>query len=363
MSDFPQELVAEIKEFIKYDELYYVDYRDSLDEHPEMLQDILRTGHSDNDVYEWWDADTSYIRDDIIKHFSERYSEEFFEENFDTITDIIYDTCSNDPMPQLLKNTRDQNIVIYVGNVWDITIDPVFERKHELSEWDEATIKVGMLLGKSEEFMQNLYLAEEYYDTLELDDFEKFNEQVRKDIMDNHKLWRKYYSIYNEWFWYSDVYVAFRLSASEIADFHECFKSGDKVHLRNGDVWVINNSEWSGWMDSNTFPYEHEPEFILDMNRVYIDSTMKRYPYYAEVCGGEATDWYLKVIESAEVAIETPQDPQQAITEQEAAYDKAYKAWGCTFGDTKMSRHHKTTYINEFPCGTHCLSCGQFWID
>lgn len=103
MHAIAQDLRDKIANHIKYHDLYYVDYRDELD--PENLQKIIDTGSIDFDLYidsdyEW----ESYrsILDDVQKTFD--LSEEFLEENEDELRDIIYTKCSNDPLPDLIKN-------------------------------------------------------------------------------------------------------------------------------------------------------------------------------------------------------------------------------------------------------------------
>lgn len=100
---FSVELRQKIEDHIKFHDLYYVDYRDELDD--ENLQKIIDTGSIDFDLY--IDSDYEYdsyieILKDIEKTFD--LSEEFLEENEDELRDIIYTKCSNDPLPDLIKN-------------------------------------------------------------------------------------------------------------------------------------------------------------------------------------------------------------------------------------------------------------------
>lgn len=103
MTTLTLELRQKIEEYIKFHDLYYVDYRDELDD--ENLQKIIDTGSIDFDLY--IDSDYEYdsyieILKDIEKEFD--LSEEFLEENEDELRDIIYTKCSNDPLPDLIKN-------------------------------------------------------------------------------------------------------------------------------------------------------------------------------------------------------------------------------------------------------------------
>lgn len=96
------ELRQKIEDHIKFHDLYYVDYRDELDD--ENLQKIIDTGSIDFDLIDYDYEYDSYI--EILKDIEKTFdlSEEFLEENEDELRDIIYTKCSNDPLPDLIKN-------------------------------------------------------------------------------------------------------------------------------------------------------------------------------------------------------------------------------------------------------------------
>ena len=109
MQTFTQELRQEIENHIKYAELYYVDYRDELP--TENMQSIIKSGWIDFDAY--INLDYEYesldeIKKDIKKTFD--LSDEFIDENDEEINSIIYNHCSNDPIPDLIKNSGPQPI-------------------------------------------------------------------------------------------------------------------------------------------------------------------------------------------------------------------------------------------------------------
>lgn len=109
MQTFTQELRQEIENHIKYAELYYVDYRDELS--TENMQSIIKSGWIDFDLYVDFYSEAEglhEIKKDIKKTFD--LSDEFMDENDEDITDIIYDKCSNDPLPDLIKNSGPQPI-------------------------------------------------------------------------------------------------------------------------------------------------------------------------------------------------------------------------------------------------------------
>lgn len=325
-------------EAIKFHEIYYVDYRDDMSHlsWDEWLE-LIREWYLERDVTENWDSDITYIVDEAYEalDIDDRDDDDLRDE----IQDLIYEHCSNDPMPQLLRNTRDQNIVHVIGDIDDVELPSEVLDSDEFAEWDLQTFRTGILLGRTLEEMIALFRDEEPWATSE---------------------YRKYYSIHNEGFGYTKLCVAYKMDADDIPKIHTMYQNWDKVALRNWDVGVINNSEWSGWMDTNKFAID--PVFTFDINQCYHDKSMWRYWYYDEVCWGEANDWHLILVEKTEVPLVT-EDPLAAMRAVEAEYEATYKNWGCTLGDTKYDRHRNTKYINEYPCGTHCMDCGHFWID
>jgi hypothetical protein len=107
-----------IIEHIKYTDLYYVDYRDELS--TENLDTILTTGTIESENYMDFDYECDSL-DQIVQGIQDTFEfekfwieddniEDFLEENRDEIRDIIYDTCSNDPLPDLIKNAGSQPI-------------------------------------------------------------------------------------------------------------------------------------------------------------------------------------------------------------------------------------------------------------
>lgn len=330
-----QEQKDKVINAIKYCDMYYVDQWDSLDHlSADQWLELIRDGYLSEDITMNWDTDITWIMDYAYEalDIEDRDNDELREE----IQDLIYEHCSNDPMPQLLRNTRDQNIVHVIGDLNDIELPNDVEYSEEFGEWDLYAFRTGILLWRTLEEMIEMFRSED------------------------NKNWWKYFSVYNEGFGYTKLCVAYRMCADDIPKIHKCFQNGDKVKLRNWDVGVINNSEWSGWMDTNNF--EIDPVFIFDINRCYHDKSMGRYGYYDEVCGDDADHGYIIVTEKAEVPLVT-EDPLASTRAIEAQYEATYRAGWCTFGDTKYDRHRNKKYINEYPCGTHCLDCWQFWID
>lgn len=333
-----QEQKDKIINAIKYCDLYYVDRWDDLSYlSSDQWLELIRDWYLSEDVTMNWDSDFTWI----VRQAEEAIAESFdlTEDVHDEIVDLIYEHCSNDPMKQLLHNTNAQNIVHVLGDLDDVELPNEVEDSEDYGEYDLYTFRAGILLGRTLEDMIAMFKSDEDWSNSE---------------------WRKYYSIYNEAFGYTKLCVAYKMDADDIPNIHTSFSNGDKVKLRNWDVGIINNSEWSGWMDTNKFLVD--PVFTFDINQCYHDKSMGRYAYYDDVCWGEAEHGQIVAIERIAVPLVT-EDPLAHTRALEAEYELAYKNWWCTFGDTKYNRHRNSKYINEYPCGTHCMDCWQFWID
>ena len=111
---------------------------------------------------------------------------------------------------------------------------------------------------------------------------------------------------------------------------------------------------------------KHRVTFPFNRKNLYICRTIK-YGYTHDVCG-MSDDWCSNTTvkflgrSSREIPTTSPTPIAQHL-ELEATYNKTFKNGGCTQGDMDMKRHRNTYYKNEFPCGTHCKDCGNFWID
>lgn len=326
-------------EAIKHCEMYDVCQWDSLDHlSSDHWLELIRNGYLEQDITENWDQDFTWIVNLAYNALDDSIDREDSDILYE-IQDLIYEHCSNDPMDKLLRNTRHQNIVHVIGDLDDVELPSEIEDSEEFGEWDLYAFRSGILLGRTLEDMLHLFRSEDAADCKEF---------------------RKYYSIYNEGFGYTKLCVAYKMDADDIPKIHTMYQNGDVVKLRNWDVGVINNSEGSGWMWTNNFVID--PVFIFDINQCYHDKAMGRYGYYDQVCGDDADHGYIMTVSKAEVPLVT-EDPLAATRAIEAEYEVTYRKGWCTFGDTKYGRHRNTKYINEYPCGTHCLDCWQFFID
>ncbi len=284
--EFSEELVQKIKDHIKHHELIYVDYRDSFDENLDIAQEIIDTGHSDK-ISDWYD-DNPYaldeIRCDIITHFSDEYPEEFFDDYFDTITDIIYDTCSNDPVPDLCKNTgsvpiRLEALSNYEGFRWDYNI-----RDYEYSLDDGFTQIVDLLMLDPQ--------------TLKKKMMERGYSCIGKWPTIKSRIWKEYV-LYDEFITElnnttSNCNCLTFVGTADLRDFYNCTRYGGEkewekiiVTIPKGNSCGLFDSGCGGW---SLIEMELLRDFTVDVTAQWGDSCYDCWRFGID--DKKAIDWY-----------------------------------------------------------------------
>lgn len=135
------------------------------------------------------------------------------------------------------------------------------------------------------------------------------------------------------------------------------------ISFKDMHVAIIDTKDGSG---SDCFLTGTQVEFPFSRNKLFYENTIK-YNYSFAVCG-MYKDWCKDTQVSfsdkkLKVKKAETESGVQVIKRNNALYDEAFKEGKCTYGDMDINRHRHTEYINEFPCGTHCLDCGTFWVD
>lgn len=311
--------------------LTYVDYRDSLDEHLDKVQDAIHGNMEalDENVHEWFmeqEADSvstiiKELKEDVIRMFDleedENKAQEIIDENEDLLRDEIYNRADDDVIKDLLRNTSDSPM-FYDTNmeIGDYTTD-LKERLHD--------VKIALKIKQKD----------------------KTFDGKLTDMLCNASYGGR-------------LVIYFSGDMSEWLNLSEemntiCF-SGSVV------VAVIDNMNGSG---ADT---EIACEFSLPFTpeNVFIDKCVK-YSYTYDVCG-MYSDWckntnvelkHTKKNEAKKIEVSSVNNH----IEKEKKLNETYRAGKCTFLDMNPSRHRNTFYINDYPCGTKCKDCGTFWID
>jgi hypothetical protein len=149
---------------------------------------------------------------------------------------------------------------------------------------------------------------------------------------------------------------------ADISELTESLKGKpNTIRFKNANIAIIHTGNGSG-DDCQLQGHSFELPFSRD-NLHYEKSISYNYTY--DVCS-MASNW----CDDTGFSFLTKENPGQvksgslnSLLSQDAEYQRIFDNGGCSLGDKKHSRHRNTEYINDFPCGTRCHDCGQFWID
>lgn len=342
MDQLTKEQAIEIleKEYPNGVDLVYVDYRDDIQD-PKTMQKILIGDHEElYDQDRMNDAQHESINEIITKHFNDKY-----DELSDEVTEAIRDRCrehdTSNPMKDLIKHTSDPLVAYDTGFY--------FEDTDNGDEMEEQCVECCKTLGIELSYVPTLF-------------------NIRRDAS-----------------YGGNLVFLFNADLQEFYELGDRAPTTDKYLIFNQPmvVGIIHYGNGSGWYHTVKLTDKQSICVPLDAKRLEIDSLEKYGVQRIFGCdrdiGAEyeiKTGWRVwDTGESADPDIEhhywlsIPRIPYTTVTEtearlkQEAEYIKTYQAGGCTAGDKDINRHRNTKYVNEFPCGTHCFSCGHFRID
>ena len=318
----------------KHIELTYVDYRDNLNDHQELLQECITKQSLDSlyeEVGEWytdneWESMSELkkeLHNDIERLYEETYEGEIddtLEKYNDEINDVCWNRDESDVIKDLLRNTSDL-VAFYDTGFYVESESWTWTRKEMISE---------------RERIKRIFHI----------DRKNHNYDRRIEIMLSQAS-------------YGGRIVVYFL----IDDLKEICENSDKntIQFHNPMIAVIDTFNGSG---DNTDLENHTCDFKFLPDNIVLDKTIK-YSYTFDVCGMyanwcECTDYKLVSVKKVKRVRQSTVSQEK---EREKELDKIYKSGKCSSMDMDMRRHHKKVYINDFPCGTHCLDCGTFWID
>lgn len=313
--------------------LIYVDYRDSLDEHHDLIQECIHKGNFDalyESIDEWyrdaeWDGITEYIneiRTAIENHFdlTEFDAEEITDEYEDEIREAIYDRCDDNLLKDLLRNTSDP-IAHY---------DTDYYMESGSWNWSDAEVRLERM--KIKKFLQ----------------VKNSDHDHNIDMMIRQASYGGYLLIY------------FKMKVDDFINYENSEEQIKSIKFRNAHIGIIDHNEGSGDV---TELKGHE--FILPYNRenVFLEQTIKYNWTYS--IAGMVRDWCDSTVyefstrDVGEIEISST----NAHLKREEEYNETYRKGKCTAGDMDISRHRNVEYINNFPCGNKCKDCGTFWVD
>jgi hypothetical protein len=314
-----------------YVSLYYVDYRDDLCEHKELLQKSLSSNSLNpiqEEVFDWWDYPEGEYLKEIRQKMERDELEELYEENENEIRDWLCEKDTSTPVEDLLHNTGSISMFYSLGL--------------EIDGWHSAFMcapwRNGSYAQDAHKIRRKLGIEKNSPDA-------KLIDSIVQNASGGGEL---------------RIYFANGLTSVLSNEPDDDFK---QIHFKGKfAVALYNASEGSGDFEYITI----DRTFVFTRDNLYTSESDK---YSLENCFGMCGDWLDKSA-SPIFSMELPQRASKTAKSknaermiQEAKYNEVFKAGGCTFGDMDYRRHRDVYYENNVPCGSHCPHCGTFWID
>jgi len=325
----------EIKDLIpKRTSLTYVDYRDSLDEHTELISECIKAGNDDaiyEKSWEWfneqeWESVQEYVKQvksDIESRFDlgSDEAEDIIEQFRDQIEDTIRNNDDSDVLKDLWRNTSDQTMFYDTG----------YEVEDGSWAWNE----------------------------------ERMNQEVKAikkylGISRNKKEWDKDLVLLIAQAGYGGQLVVYFYEDAEDFIRTDEFKT---ILFENFHLAIINTGNGSGH-DMHMYKCAITLPFVKE--NLYLCKEVT-YSYTFQVCG-MSSNWCaetgVKFSTKLHKTLKLEQSHLAKVQAQNDEYEKTYRAGGCTHGDTNITRHRNTRYHNDpMYCRNECPSCKQIWLD
>lgn len=310
--------------------LNYVDYRESLDESAETIQECISEGEwypLYDKIDEWYQEQRWFYEGEYLKELQTDLENEFEIEDGSFVTDkfegeireTLWDRDDSDVLSDLIRNTS--TLVAHY--------DTGYEMESGSWNWSEAEVRLERIHIKKHLGILN---------TTEYD--------AAMDMM----IMQASYG--------GQLLIYFNL---DIEDFVGHFPNRKTIKFKNAQIGVVDHYNGSG--DILEMPISQEIVLPYNPENVFLEESIKYNWTYS--IAGMTRDW----ADSTEIAF-TEEEVGEIKTsstndhlKQEEQYNKTYREGGCTFGDMDYRRHRNTVYINDYPCGNKCKDCGTFWID
>lgn len=318
-----------------YVQLYYVDYRDSLDDNHKLLQQCVEknslmplTEH----VYDFWDYPEGEYLNDIEKKMESDGVYDEYVAHEDEIKDWLYDHDNSHPEDDLLQNTSTPTFFYSLG----IELDHGWHTAFMANPWrNESCAMSAYKIRRALGIKKNTPEAKKI---LELCEESSYGGELRI---------------------YFETDVKDMVSGEEYGDAN--MKQDWQTIRFNGNfvVAVWNNCEGAGYYVrlelDKTLPFIRENLQISDQAEKYdIESA-------CGLCG----DW-LRDCDTPGFSFDKIKRggiKKSKAVEQEREFQRIYEAGGCSIADSNIERHRDTFYRNEIPCGMYCPHCGKTWLD
>ena len=292
----------------QYD-LVYVDYRDQFSE--KQLAEIVATGFCDSLDDNGWMGDQQW--DSVHQIVDETFKDVDISDIEDALREEIWERDRSDVVKDLLRNTSEP--VMY----YDLDV--------EIDGYTEDLVKRAKQVAKA--------LKLNY----------KNHEGKFKTLVANASYGGKLVLMYR-------------------GDVDLFYGEKDKpkyVVICNPEVCIMDR--WNGSGHSMDGFGDFKVRF--DRTRFKLDEEAPGYSFAGDVCGMVVEVTGLREAKGSKGVI-GPKLPR-VLSAKEKQEIEDEKRWNsekkCRLGDMNPNRHANTKYINEYPCGTHCMDCKTFWVD
>lgn len=326
---FDENKAKEIVEKYVPEKVYlgYVDYSDSLDENPKLLQECVKE-NSYSPIYEMWeDYNCDYTYQMAVEEFKEieknMADDGIFAEPYEEyIMEELYARDKFDPVNDLLKNTSE--IVMFYSTGEEIP---------------------------------DMYGADEEEEKEYLNEIKEILE-IKNDKYDNKILDMMYQASGGE----LRIYFTKNLNWM-ISDKYDNGETKDFTTIKfSGRIAIAIVDSMNGSGD-HCF-VEADVTFPFKRSNLFVDEQVK-YSYTYEICGMTSNWCYstITIFGYEETKKEIKDSKSSEWVERQKKYNETFKAGGCTFGDMNITRHRDVYYDNNYPAGSRCPHCHTFWID
>lgn len=319
-------------------ELTYVDYRDSLKENIDVMQECLAANNYDKlDEYidEWYNDMKHDAISEVLKQL---------------VSDLAdkYDISEEEAAEQIKAANEDYSLTMEIE-----ARDTSFPRNDLLRNTGSLPMEysTGHYIEDGSWGWEDSEIQERVTEIKKLLSIETYNYDNDLNMM------------IREASYGGELVVFF---SGELDDFITDDKTEiESLHFTNAHIGIINHSNGSGDIcqlkgHSFTLPFKRE-------NLFFEGSISYNWTYdIAGMITNWSEDTKLSIKYSAKGQGKGSKLPTSCLTghmEQERQYEETYKAGKCTAGDMNINRHRDVEYINDFPCGMRCPHCGTFWID
>lgn len=296
-------------------ELYYVDYRDELEE-DSIIQEILEKWYDENgEIFDNWDT-----YDTIECIIKEAFTEEEYEviRNSDVLSDAARDRCrdndQSEPMKDLIRHTSDQLCLV--------DLDFHFDDYTGMTEDERIDVCKGFLIHIWEEITE-------------------------KNVKQVH-------SIYLEAYYGGTAYAMIN---ADLSDFYG--DSSNSISLSDLKLGIIDTYNGSG----DYGDVDISKPIVRSRKSIVLDSTI---PYWVGSIFGR-TEWSdgYKIVDAVveEDSVSCLLQIKKDI-EEEKQRAKDYAKNKCAWFSCHKTQYHETYYQNEWmSCGHKCKHCHRLWLD